>query len=219
MKEKIPNALTIIRIVFTPVIMLLGFTKHFYSMVIIGLLVAFTDCLDGYLARKWKVVSQTGAKLDALADKIFSISLIGCLMGQQKILIIPFVLEILIGCTNLYYHFKNTKINSLMVGKIKTCSLFATVICGIIIIFYTPLTTIFYGFVYTTIHLQILSLIFYAIDFFYPKHKPSIEDNEMHQKIMNEKEEPVEFDQTMILENLEDLAKEYEYNNETDDVY
>ena len=93
MKEKIPNILTIIRISLTPIIMILGLTKHFYSMTIIGIIAALTDFFDGYLARKWQVTSVRGAKLDAVADKVFAISLVGCLIGKNKILIIAFILE------------------------------------------------------------------------------------------------------------------------------
>lgn len=209
--------LTILRIVLTPIIIILGFTKHFYSMTILGGIAAMTDFLDGYLARKWNVISPTGAKLDTVADKVFAISLAGCLMREENILIIPFVLEIIIGSTNLYYHLHNKKVESLMIGKIKTCILFITVVCGIITIFWNQIHFIFYGFAYTTIHLQILCLIYYGIDYFFPKQKPSIEDNAMHKKIMEEQSKDIE--QTIILENLEELAKEYNYNNEKDDIY
>lgn len=215
MKEKIPNILTIVRIGLTPIIMILGFTKHFYSMAIVGCIAAITDFFDGYLARKWNVVSIKGAKMDAIADKVFAIALVGCLMREENILIIPFILEILIGGTNLYYHLHNKKVVSLMIGKIKTCILFMTVIFGMITIFYHPIHFIFNGLAYTTIHLQILCLIYYGIDFFYPKHKPSIEDNAMHQSIMQEDK----LEETIVLENLEELAKQYHYDNETDDIY
>lgn len=216
----IPNMLTIIRIILTPIIMILGFTGNFQSMVIAGVIAAITDFLDGYLARKWKVTSPLGAKLDMIADKVFAISLIGCLIGKEKILIIPFILEILIGCTNLYYYFKRKVSNSLMVGKIKTCALFSTVICGVVILIYKPLKQVFYGFTYATIHLQIFSLISYAISFFFPKHKPSINDNEMHKKIMEETNVEPELEKTIALENLEELVNEYndEINKIKEDV-
>jgi len=216
MKEKIPNILTIIRISLTPIIMILGLTNHFYSMTIIGIIAALTDFFDGYLARKWQVTSVKGAKLDAVADKVFAISLVGCLISKNKILIIAFVLEIIIGCSNMYYHLQNKKVSSLMVGKIKTCFLFTTVITGIIFTFTKQLDFIFTGFIYATINLQILCLIYYWLDFNEYNHRPTINDNPMHKKIM---EDDDLIDKTIVIDNLENLAKEYNYNNENDDIY
>lgn len=215
-KKYIPNALTILRIILTPIIMVCGILKHIKIVIILTIIAALTDCLDGILARKWKVTSLTGAKLDAVADKLFAIGIIGCLITRFKILIIPFVLEIIIGLTNLYYHLKNNKTESLMIGKIKTVFLFSTVIFGIITTFHPNIKSILEGMTYATINLQILSIFQYGYDFLNPKKQITIEDNKMHQEIMNEEIE--EYDKTMILEDLQKLAEEYEYNNETDDI-
>ena len=70
--------------------------------------------------------------------------------------------------------------------------------------------------VYATINLQVLSLFQYGYDFFNPKKEITIEDDEMHQKIMEE--EPEEYDKTLILEDLQKLAEEYEYDNEINNI-
>lgn len=215
-KTYIPNALTILRIILTPIIMICGILKHINIVIALTIIASLTDFLDGRLARKWKTTSLIGAKLDAVADKLFAIGIIGCLITKFKILWIPFILEIIIGITNLYYHFKNNKTESLMIGKIKTVFLFCTVIIGIITTFHSNMYPILQGMIYATINLQILSLFEYGYDFFNPKKEITIEDNEMHQKIMEEDTE--EYDKTLILEDLQKLAKEYEYNNETDDI-
>ena len=72
--------------------------------------------------------------------------------------------------------------------------------------------------VYATINLQVLSLIKYGIDYFKPKEKITIENNETHRKIMKELEDTIEIDKTLILKDLQKLAEEFEYNNETDDI-
>lgn len=215
-KSYIPCILTTLRIVLTPIIMICGIFKHINIVIILTIIAAITDFLDGRLARKWNVTSLFGAKLDAVADKLFAIGIIGCLITKFTILWIPFILEMIIGITNLYYHFKNNKTESLMIGKIKTVFLFTTVVIGIITTFHSNIYFILHGMSYATINLQILSLFQYGYNFFNPKKELSIEDNEMHKKIMDEETE--EYDKTMILKDLEKLAQKYEYNNETDDI-
>lgn len=213
-RQYIPNVLTILRIILTPIIMITGIFKQTNVVIILATIAALTDFLDGFLARKWNVTSLTGAKLDAVADKLFAIGIIGCLITRFNILWVPFILEIVIGISNLCYHFKNHKTESLMIGKIKTVFLFCTVIVGIVTTFYPNIYPILRGMAYATINLQILSIIKYGYGFFFPTEKITIEDNEMHKSIMEDEE----LDKTVILEDLQKLAEEYEYNNETDDI-
>ena len=97
-----------------------------------------------------------------------------------------------------------------MVGKIKTTFLFTTIIIAIATVFFPNVKSVLFGMTYATINLQVLSMIGY-IDKYFKDKQLSIENNEMHRKIMNE--EPDEFDKTMILEDLKELADEYQYNN------
>lgn len=216
LKSYIPNALTILRIVLTPIIMIFGILKHINIVIILTIIASLTDLLDGRLARKWNITTVVGARLDAVADKLFAIGTIGCLITKFPILWIPFILEIVLGITNLYYYFKNDKTKSLMIGKIKTTFLFTTVIIGIITTFNNNLYQIFQGMIYATINLQVLSIFKYGYEFFNKKESVSIEDNIEHRKIMNETED---YEKTMILEDLQQLAQEYNYNNDTDDIY
>ena len=73
MKIKIPNILTIGRIIIVPI-----FVISFYIPGIVGdlvpfflfILASFTDFLDGLLARLYKEESKLGELLDPIADKI-----------------------------------------------------------------------------------------------------------------------------------------------------
>ncbi|HEY4684064.1 MAG TPA: CDP-diacylglycerol--glycerol-3-phosphate 3-phosphatidyltransferase [Candidatus Acidoferrales bacterium] len=69
----LPNILTISRIFFVPllVVVLLTRVSNFEIWgVIIILVAAFTDWLDGYLARKREQITTLGMLLDPLADKL-----------------------------------------------------------------------------------------------------------------------------------------------------
>ncbi len=73
MKLKIPNILTIGRIIIVPIFVLTFFIPGFFGDLIPFFLFAiasFTDYLDGLLARMFREESKLGELLDPIADKI-----------------------------------------------------------------------------------------------------------------------------------------------------
>ena len=73
MKIKIPNILTIGRIIIVPFFVTSFFLPGFYGEIIpflLFILASFTDFLDGLLARLYKEESKLGELLDPIADKI-----------------------------------------------------------------------------------------------------------------------------------------------------
>jgi CDP-diacylglycerol--glycerol-3-phosphate 3-phosphatidyltransferase len=73
MKFTIPNQLTIIRIILTPVFVFLFIQDDFtYRLIasIVFFVAAFTDWYDGYYARRFQSVTRWGQFMDPLADKI-----------------------------------------------------------------------------------------------------------------------------------------------------
>ena len=73
MKFKIPNYLTIGRIIFVPIFVVAFYLPGFYGDIIpftLFLIASFTDFLDGLLARMYKEESKLGELLDPIADKI-----------------------------------------------------------------------------------------------------------------------------------------------------
>ena len=73
MKLKIPNILTIGRIIIVPIFVITFFIPGFFGDLIpffLFVLASFTDYLDGLLARLFKEESRLGELLDPIADKI-----------------------------------------------------------------------------------------------------------------------------------------------------
>ena len=102
----LPNALTILRIFFVPLLVAVlvqenvGIqvgsvlvTNEWLSLAIF-LVAAATDILDGYLARRWKQVTTIGTLLDPIADKLLvsaaliSLVQVRVLAGWMAVLII-----------------------------------------------------------------------------------------------------------------------------------
>ena len=69
----IPNILSLLRIGLIPVLIvvfLLPYESAPTWATVIFIVAAFTDWLDGYLARKWDQTSPFGAFIDPVADKL-----------------------------------------------------------------------------------------------------------------------------------------------------
>ncbi len=84
----LPNGLTIIRILAIPIILLLLFYPERICRVITTLfflLVAVTDTLDGYLARRRGMVTTLGKFLDPLADKLLIVAALIALIQARGI--------------------------------------------------------------------------------------------------------------------------------------
>ena len=73
MKIKIPNLLTIGRLIIVPIFVISFFLPGLYGDLIpffLFVIASFTDFLDGLLARLYKEESKLGELLDPIADKI-----------------------------------------------------------------------------------------------------------------------------------------------------
>ncbi len=212
-KQFIPNLLTGCRIIFTPIIIFMGITKKIAIVMIFTIIAAITDMLDGKLARKWNVVSEKGAKLDAIADKIFAIGLCISLTTIFPILWLLVALEIILAICNLIFHYKSHKTETLWIGKVKTTLLFLTII-SVICLYYLPsIDTFIQGLAYITLNLQVLCLIEYSFLFYDNMHPITVEDNPIHQQIMEDAMEQ----KTITLENLDELIESYEYKHESNE--
>lgn len=92
-----PNGLTLCRIFLVPLLVAvlledswqvnLGFLRvsNEFLAVVIFLAAAFTDLLDGYLARRWGQVTTVGTLLDPIADKLLISSALVSLVQMQLV--------------------------------------------------------------------------------------------------------------------------------------
>lgn len=101
----LPNIVTMLRI---PMLFLIG--GLFYASwpgaktlaFILYVLAGITDWLDGYLARKYHQISDFGKLMDALNDKIFTVSIFLILAGKSLIPIWGIFCAIIIVCREFF---------------------------------------------------------------------------------------------------------------------
>ncbi|RFD80154.1 CDP-diacylglycerol--glycerol-3-phosphate 3-phosphatidyltransferase [Gardnerella vaginalis] len=66
----VPNAISFLRICSIPYLAWL-ITQHYMVVALVVLAIsAFSDCVDGYIARRWNQVSKLGQILDPIADRL-----------------------------------------------------------------------------------------------------------------------------------------------------
>lgn len=134
MKEKknelllIPNILSLFRIVLVPVFIYIYFTEkpHGYWALVVLAISFLTDVLDGKIARKYNMISETGRILDPLADKITQFTVLVVLYIDGKVpVIFPLLvllkeLTMLVGAIYLKKYLKTDVISSNFWGKSAT---------------------------------------------------------------------------------------------------
>ncbi len=72
----LPNFLTLLRVLFLPFIVVSIITEHFRTALLLFLISAVTDFLDGFIARRQKSVTNLGILLDPIADKLLTSSVL-----------------------------------------------------------------------------------------------------------------------------------------------
>ncbi len=78
MQMNIANKLTLLRIIMIPLFVFLLLEGYSLWALIVFASAAFTDFLDGYLARKYNLITNFGKFMDPLADKLLVTSALVC---------------------------------------------------------------------------------------------------------------------------------------------
>ena len=125
----IPNLLSIFRMTaFLPVIILFSF-EYYITSFFLFTAAAWSDFLDGFLARRYNITSNLGSLLDLLADKVLVSSILIFLVfftGNVYLLILTIIIilrEILISSLRLFLVSNGVEILNVTpdkYGKLKT---------------------------------------------------------------------------------------------------
>ena len=125
----LPNQLTVLRIILSPVFVFLLFSESALLRWIsfaVFIVASLTDWYDGYIARKFGIVTKWGKFLDPLADKILiSAGFISfCTMGYiaEWMVVTVIVRDIIITILRSYGIYKGKPIATSTFAKVKTFS-------------------------------------------------------------------------------------------------
>ncbi len=130
MRKHLPNALTILRFAMVPLFVYLMYVYEGERATLYGLIVfalaSLTDYVDGFLARRWNVISDFGKIMDPLADKLLVLSALSvlCLLPPYNLSIIIFIVILIreAGITLLreILHARSVVVPADKLGKLKT---------------------------------------------------------------------------------------------------
>lgn len=129
----VPNLLSLFRLLLIPVIVWLCRDQGAYGWTLAVLILSgITDVADGFIARKWNLVSDLGKVLDPVADKLTQIATLWCLLGRFPYLWLPLavlvVKEVFTGIMSLRAVKKSGQVlGADWHGKLCTVLLYATI--------------------------------------------------------------------------------------------
>lgn len=134
----IPNLLSLVRLALIPLFMWAYCVQQDGTLTAILLILSgLTDTADGFIARRFNMISDLGKALDPVADKLTQAAMLLSLISRFPLMLIPFLLlvvkEISVGLTSLWVIKKTGAVHGAdWHGKVTTCLLYAMMILHVI---------------------------------------------------------------------------------------
>lgn len=163
----LPNALTLIRLLLIPVFIHLMNIGQMKTALAVFVAASLTDILDGWIARKYNLITDFGKLFDPLADKLMVLSLLIMLavkgIAPLSAIIVLLVKETIMMIGGVLLLKKNLVVHAEKIGKIAQ---FVTVLALILCFFYEEFKAL--GFpvhlwlLWTGVGLALVSLFYYA---------------------------------------------------------
>jgi cardiolipin synthase len=138
-KLSLPNLITLLRIILTPLFVILVINRMLLEAVVVFSVAAVSDGLDGFLARTLGQKTVLGSYLDPIADKLLlnsaylSLAIVEVLPSWLAVIVISRDLIILVGGTLLHLLHGPFPIRPLPVSKLTTCAQIATLLAVLLI--------------------------------------------------------------------------------------
>ncbi len=173
----LPNFLTLIRFILIPFCGYALYTDRFLLAGILFVAACLTDLLDGYVARKYDMITNFGKLADPAADKLLLLTVLFILAIKNIIpMVIPVIVlvkESIMGIGGLILLKKKYVVSAHVYGKLATFFFNFSVA---IIIFLKPNTVITNILLVISVVLMFVALIYYTKGYF--KIKEKVVENE-----------------------------------------
>ena len=138
MLKQIPNILTIIRFLLIPFIVISIFQGDYISGIILFTVSGSTDVLDGFIARKFNLISNFGKLMDPLADKLTQIAVLTSITLVRIIpvwiLVIVVLKELIMVMGASFLYGKDVVVYSKWYGKLATVLFYLAIVISLITI-------------------------------------------------------------------------------------
>ncbi len=136
MLKHVPNILTVIRFLLIPVIVFYIFSGNFILAFVFFTISGFTDIADGFIARRFNLISNFGKLMDPLADKLTTISTLASLVLTNIIpiwiLLIVLLKEFIMICGASFLYGKDVVVYSRWYGKLATVLFFIAIVISLL---------------------------------------------------------------------------------------
>ena len=137
MLKHVPNILTVIRLLLIPLIVFYIFTGQYILAFIFFTISGITDIADGFIARKFNLISNFGKLMDPLADKLTQISTLASLVFANIIpvwiLVVVFLKEFIMICGASFLYGKDVVVYSKWYGKLATVLLYIAIVISLLL--------------------------------------------------------------------------------------
>ncbi len=91
----IPNILSMVRIILIPLFVYLYLNGLIWQSAVVLVISGLTDTVDGFVARRFHMISDFGKALDPVADKLTQAAMLVCLGLKFPLMWIPFGLMVI----------------------------------------------------------------------------------------------------------------------------
>ena len=168
----LPNALTSVRILLAPALLVTFFCapeeRKMEILLVLFLASGLTDCLDGLAARKLGQITMLGKVLDPIADKLFTASVLLCLTCEAVIpwpvLAVIVLKELYMGAGAAACLRNHIEVASDIYGKLATAVFYPAVLLAWPWHGLPMLSRVGRGLIFLSVALSILAAVHYTLD-------------------------------------------------------